>query len=138
MKYNPSDNSLSDDKIIKLDAFGIVVTLTGDEGGSITSTLKEGHAEYDSVIDGIESMILAHAIAGIDVNSPSYLEGIETAVIGAANNIEDDKEHQSISLTDFSSSDSDSISEMIQEQLDDMGIEYSSFSYSVDVDVLVD
>lgn len=81
MKCNQSDHSLSDDKIIKLDSLGIVVTLTGDEGGSITSTLKEGHAEYDSVIDGIESMILAHAIAGIDVNSPSYLEGIETAVI---------------------------------------------------------
>tara|TARA_B100000446_G_scaffold184352_1_gene206210 strand:- start:77810 stop:78388 length:579 start_codon:yes stop_codon:yes gene_type:complete len=77
-------------KVISLDAFGIEVTLTGDGGGSITSTLKEGHPEYDAVIDGIESMILAHAIAGIDVNSPSYLEGIETAVLGAANNTDDE------------------------------------------------
>ena len=82
--------SILEPKVIRLDAFGIEVTLTGDGGGSITSTVKEGHSQYDAVMDGIESMILAHAIAGIDVNSPSYLEGIETAVLGAANNTDDE------------------------------------------------
>ena len=40
-----------------------------------------------SPIDGIESMILAHAIAGVDIESPAYLEGIETAVEAVANHI---------------------------------------------------
>lgn len=75
---------------IKLDCFGIEITLTGDGGGSITSDLQEsaqdGSAEeirltsdYNLMMDAIESMILAHAVAGIDVSSPAYLEGIETA-----------------------------------------------------------
>lgn len=72
-------------KEIRLDSFGIVVSLTGDGGGAIASSLKEGDLAYDATVDGIESMILAHAIAGIDITSPGYLQGIETAVIGAAN-----------------------------------------------------
>jgi hypothetical protein len=31
-------------------------------------------------MDAIESLVLAHACAGIDVKSLSYVEGIETAV----------------------------------------------------------
>jgi hypothetical protein len=37
-------------------------------------------------VDGIFSMILAHAIAGVDIESPAYLEGIETAVEAVGNN----------------------------------------------------
>ena len=71
---------------INLPCFGIVVSLTGDGGGNITSDLHEETGDFydDSVyntgIDAIESMILAHAIAGVDVEEPAYLEGIETAV----------------------------------------------------------
>ena len=36
--------------------------------------------DYNRMIDVIESMVLAHAVAGIDVESPAYIEGIETAV----------------------------------------------------------
>lgn len=36
--------------------------------------------------DGIFSMILAHAIAGVDIESPAYIEGIETAVEAVGNN----------------------------------------------------
>ena len=42
---------------------------------------------YNHMMDAIESMILAHAVAGVDVTTPAYLEGIETAVQGCANNI---------------------------------------------------
>ena len=38
------------------------------------------------MIDAIESLILAHARAGIDIASPPYVEGIETAVNACANN----------------------------------------------------
>ena len=31
-------------------------------------------------IDAIESLILAHAVAGIDITTPAYIEGIETAI----------------------------------------------------------
>lgn len=34
---------------------------------------------FNAQMDAVESMILAHACAGIDVNSPAYTEGIETA-----------------------------------------------------------
>lgn len=46
-----------------------------------------GRLQYNGVLDGIEAMTLAHACAGIDVASPAYLEGIETAIQGAANNL---------------------------------------------------
>lgn len=35
--------------------------------------------QYNGAVDGITSMILAHACAGINIESPAYLEGIETA-----------------------------------------------------------
>lgn len=81
-------------KIIELPCFNIVVTLDGDVG-LITDSLHEelhpenagmGDGEYESAaaynnsIDGITSLILAHACAGIDIETPAYIEGIETAV----------------------------------------------------------
>lgn len=67
----------------------IEINLTGDGGGAIASTLKisdtEENEEYNAAIDGIESMILAHAIAEIDVASDSYKEGILTAIQSMGN-----------------------------------------------------
>ncbi len=88
------------DKTIKLPCFGIVVELTDEElhaitpnrynGGSITSDLHESPtdrsyeekklaSDYNIMMDALESIILAHACAGIDITTPAYLEGIETA-----------------------------------------------------------
>ena len=68
--------------------FGIEIKLTGDGGGIVTSNLiEDGEEEYNNSIDGIESLVLAHACAGVDVKSPAYIEGIETAVESCANNI---------------------------------------------------
>ena len=66
---------------IALPCFGITVELTGT-AGKITSDLKDGSddAELVAAMDAIESLILAHACAGIDVASPAYVQGIETAV----------------------------------------------------------
>ena len=89
---------------IQLPCYGIVVELTGDGGGSITSEMHdkpnydecsnkadrqeeyESTLRYNGAIDGIESMVLAHAMAGIDITTPAYIEGIETAEQGAGNN----------------------------------------------------
>ncbi len=79
----------------RLPCHGIVVRLhqlpSANEPGSgtISSDLKQdatgGDEEYLAAIDGLESLILAHACAGIDVTSPAYVEGIETAVQAIGN-----------------------------------------------------
>jgi len=43
--------------------------------------------KYNNMIDAIESLILAHAIAGVDIESSSYLEGIETTIDAIGNNV---------------------------------------------------
>ena len=83
-------------RLIRLPCFQITIRLdhgntAGEPGsGTITSNLKrtDGLAVdriYNAAIDGLESLILAHACAGIDVESPAYVEGIETAVEAIAN-----------------------------------------------------
>lgn len=74
----------------------ITVTLDGKGGGTIESTLgipedsEEFDLEYDqaynNAIDGIESLVLAHACAGVNVEDPRYLQGLQTAVHAVANN----------------------------------------------------
>lgn len=77
-------------RIIKTDCFGIVVTLDGKGGGTITSDLHdlegddEGMPYYNAAMDGIEATVLAQAVAGVDIADPKYLEGIETAVQACA------------------------------------------------------
>jgi hypothetical protein len=81
-------------KVIELGVHGIVVHIGTDDsdrqGGQIRSEMHVGgapeDAEYNAAIDGIESMILAHACAGIDITTAAYKEGIETSVDACANN----------------------------------------------------
>jgi hypothetical protein len=76
--------------IVELPVFGIKINLLdGGAGGGITSQLHEEDApdEYNAAMDAIESIVLAHACAGVDIESPAYLEGIETAVQAIANYI---------------------------------------------------
>jgi hypothetical protein len=70
----------------RLQRLGIVVELSADGGGAILeSPLKDGHEHGDqeellAALDAVESVILAHACAGVDVESPAYQTGIETAL----------------------------------------------------------
>ena len=86
-------------EIIKLPCFGIVVSINyvdkKPDNGSVVSDLHEDHTGrvmdegdvmYDAAMGAIESMVLAHAMAGIDITIPSYVEGIEVAVEACANN----------------------------------------------------
>ena len=79
-----------------LPCFGITVRLDRKNtaktsgAGMITSDLKgpgksAGDRFFNAAIDGLESLILAHACAGVDVKSPAYIEGIETAVDAITN-----------------------------------------------------
>jgi hypothetical protein len=49
----------------------------------------EQHQSYNAAIDGIESLVLAHACAGIDVSSKEYVEGIQTALDAVAHHLTD-------------------------------------------------
>ncbi len=99
-------------KTIKLPCYGNVIVVQIEEGddnevpgGTIQSDLHEDFppkigpdwgdaqdevdsiADYNHAMDGIEALVLGHACSGIDVTSPEYIEGIETAVQAAANNL---------------------------------------------------
>lgn len=87
MRTNWQNNQQGEtmNKRIELPCYEISIVIEG-KGGFINSNLADGEPadygdeEYLAGVDAIESMILAHAIAGVDVESPAYIEGIETAV----------------------------------------------------------
>ena len=73
-------------KIIDTRCFGLVLRVNVNDGsGEIVNGFPRD-TNHDSALDAIESLILAHACAGIDVCSPAYLEGIETAIDAISNN----------------------------------------------------
>lgn len=89
-------------RTIRLPCYGITIRLEdgnteGQPGcGTITSELKAAEedaeedaeaARFHAAMDGLESLILAHACAGMDVQSPAYIEGIKTAVEAISNNL---------------------------------------------------
>jgi hypothetical protein len=91
-----SQKQRAPDTEIRLPCYGITVTLARRNGadkpgsGSIASDLHAAgrsatDRQYNSAIDGLESLILAHACAGVDVESPAYVEGVETAVEAITN-----------------------------------------------------
>lgn len=70
---------------------GEIVVSTGIPS-IITSNLKDGDpvneggdVEYDAAIDAIESLILAHAKAGVKIDSKEYIAGLEVAIETVAN-----------------------------------------------------
>jgi hypothetical protein len=76
-------------KTIELPAFGIKIRLAPDgKSGTITSDLSNTGGRPDA-LDGIESLILAHAVAGVDVTADAYVGGVQTAVYAALNVAED-------------------------------------------------
>lgn len=81
---------------LRLPCFGITIrldrtdTTTTPGAGTITSELKgpdrtAAQRLFNAAIDGMESLILAHACAGVDVESPAYVEGVETAIEAIGN-----------------------------------------------------
>jgi len=52
-----------------------------------TEASVSSRLQTNGAVDAILSIILAHACAGIDIESPAYLEGIETAFDAVGNNI---------------------------------------------------
>ena len=69
--------------------YGIRVE-TNKDGGTIVSDLKTNLAAVDDpfnrAMDGVESLILAAACEGIDIESPAFVKAVETAVEAVGNN----------------------------------------------------
>lgn len=77
--------------ILKLPVYGITIAMKGDEG-EIYSELREvcpnchstdctlEAATYNAAIDGLEGLILAMALAGVDLTTPAMLQAIEDGV----------------------------------------------------------
>lgn len=78
------------EKEIKLPCYGIVVlcrTTRTDEYEDVAGQITHnGQIEGDE-FSGILSMILAHALADIDIESAAYIQGIESAVENVSNRI---------------------------------------------------
>jgi len=85
-------------KTIQFPLHKIVITLgdvdPGNPGAYLSGAIDEDELAIDkdpadiecnAAFDGITSTILAHAIAGIDVTAPAYVEGVEVALESMAN-----------------------------------------------------
>lgn len=62
-----------------------VEVLANEEDGKITSNLNRHigvrrSMQRATVVDAIESLILGHAVAGVDITQPSYIAGLQTAI----------------------------------------------------------
>ena len=74
------------ENILEIPKYGIKVEvwLTDDgevDGGTIKSILKRGdNSQHDAAMDGVETMILNHAVEQIDITSESYVKGLDTSV----------------------------------------------------------
>ncbi|EPW5429255.1 hypothetical protein ACYVOU_002418 [Vibrio cholerae] len=74
-------------KTLELGIYDLAISYSPDAkstSAAISSNMKEEADDDDSdlfnaAVDGLESLILAHFMMGIDVSNPAYLEGIETA-----------------------------------------------------------
>ena len=80
---------------IRVGSGTITLQLNGRGWGTSNSTLHiteadedfgaEYQASYNSAIDGLESLVLAHACAGVDVEDPRYVAGIAAALEAISN-----------------------------------------------------
>jgi hypothetical protein len=73
-------------RVVHLGLYKMTVTLPPDGelgNGRLTSDLYDLDVApdhpYNITVNMLESLVLAHACAGIDVTSPAYLDGVETA-----------------------------------------------------------
>jgi len=100
-------------KVIKLPIFDITVVLAEKDDDCIThitskldSTGRLHWSSYKPWIRAIEQMILNHAILGIDITVPAYVEGIKRTVDkwdahDWAQEDEDDEEWEETGRSDF-------------------------------------
>lgn len=60
----------------------------GSQGADDTNESDEdavGRAKYNAAVDALESLVLGHACAGVKVDDPKYVKGLETALDAFSN-----------------------------------------------------
>ena len=80
-------------KTFNLPSYGLEIEVTNNGGGVLVKgfdipCIRKFSNDYRIAFDALESIILAHACAGIDIADPRYLEGIETSVDAILNNLD--------------------------------------------------
>lgn len=79
---------------IRLPCHGIVVRIDTNGCGSVESQLEQADTEslddaelagFKGCMAGIESLILACACAGVDIETPAFIEAVESAAEAGAN-----------------------------------------------------
>lgn len=95
----PSDSGTAKRDVtmrLALDADWIELSLTyadarGRRSGSVSSSLHSsdaGEDQFNAAMDAVESLVLAHACAGIDVTDHRYVEGLRTCIDACENNLQ--------------------------------------------------
>lgn len=84
-------------KTIKIKIFEdeeITIIFAPDQPAALTSSLKridhimeDDDVAYNTGLDVLEGLILAHAVNGVDVSSEAYLDGFRVAYETLANNL---------------------------------------------------
>lgn len=78
-------------KKIELHGVGILIELNNESGtiSSMHRVVEQNNDDknYNHCMDGIESLILAHAISGVDVTNKKYIDGIKTALESCSNGV---------------------------------------------------
>ena len=82
---------------IRLGEDCITLQLDREGGGAVQSTLlitesdadfdAEYRQDYNSAVNGLESLVLAHACAGIDVEDARYVAGLGAALDAISNHM---------------------------------------------------
>lgn len=76
---------------LTIGAHTITVLLEDKTSGTISSNLHVVEAggdveAYNAEIDGLESLVLAHACAGVNISDKRYIAGLQSAIEGIENN----------------------------------------------------
>jgi len=83
-------------RVFVIPQYGIKVEISPAGGGTIQSGLTEvlvGTEEHEDdpqlegAVHALESLILAHACAGIDIDAPEYVKGLTEALAAIADNL---------------------------------------------------
>lgn len=98
VETNPSGIIMYKTTTFTISVTGAVFTLTLSNDkprtGSISSNLKSnqpGDSLFNAAVDGLETLVLAQACAGIDVSTPAFTQSLESAIESIANNIDEDE-----------------------------------------------
>lgn len=83
-------------RTLNANCFGITITYADSDKdtATISSEMKaqdtSENKTFNTAVDALESIILAHFCAGVDITSPAYLQGIVDAYQALCNNIDED------------------------------------------------